>query len=147
MVFLCHTQKTSEIHRNHLHLVRHIQALKSTAFAFLEEIFSQYSNLVHLQRKYTLIKVEAEKRRTQNQIEYAQILYDLKRFAFHVEIETKSKIRLVQLSTDSPQFQRCEKAVIDNFRNETNSTKKGNLQVIGVFKLESSVRTQGFEVS
>ena len=147
MVVLCHAQKTSEMHRNHLHLVRHIQTLKSTAFSFLQEIFHQYSNLVQLQRKYTLMKVETEKRRIQNQTEYVKVLYDLKRFAFHIEIETKSKIRIIQLFHDSPQFQRCEKAVIDNFRDVSSSSNKNqNLQVIGVFKLESRVRTLRFEV-
>ena len=148
MVVLCHTQKTTELQRNHLHLIRHINTLKSSAFAFLQDIFDQYSDLVQLQRKYTLMKVEAEKMRLQKQIVHTQVLYELKRFAFHIGIETKSKIRVLQLFKDSPQFQRCEKAVIDNFRTTSspNSSSKENLQVVGVFKLENSIRTQKFEV-
>lgn len=145
VILLSHTQKVSEIQRNHLHLVRHIRALKSAALQFLNEIFLEYSKLVDLQRKFTRMKVEAEKRTIQSRIKYTEVLYELKRFAFHVDIETRSKVQLIQLSDESPQYHRCEKAVQDNLNN-VNSANDSLLKVIGVFKVENQVALNRFNV-
>ena len=76
-------------------------------------------------------------------IKQAAVLRDIRLFACHLMVESRGKLGFTMLSTDSQQFARCVKAVLDNVQEENIDVVniqsfRSRIKVLNVFKLQNS---------
>ena len=77
------------------------------------------------------------------QFEQAKLKRDIMLFSVHLREETDGAVLLVYLEESSAQYQRCEKAVIDNLGQDCTF----DASVVNVLKLENSHLMKGLQVS
>jgi hypothetical protein len=77
------------------------------------------------------------------QFEQAKMKRDIMLFSVHLREETDGAVLLVYLEESSAQYQRCEKAVIDNLGQDCTF----DATVVNVLKLENSHLMKGLQVS
>ena len=74
-------------------------------------------------------------------IQHALVLKEIQIFACHIKQESKSAVVLSTLGTETPQFERCAKAVKDNLPSDS------FCRVFNVFKLTNSFLSKSLQVN
>jgi hypothetical protein len=78
---------------------------------------------------------------------HSKILYELRMFAQHLQLETKYNIQFQFLNSDSVQYKRCKKAIKDNIPVDVfNEIGIENLKVTCVVKLNHQVLSERLQV-
>lgn len=106
---------------------------------------------------YAVLRVELDSHRQKTTAEDAVLsvkakhferVRDMKIFAYHLAVETKEKVCVHYLPSDSVQSVRCSKAVTDNVKEGHLSSIgfKNSFQILSVLKIENSWLSERLEV-
>lgn len=160
-VDLCAARTVHSLKLHQLRLCRDVRSLEQSSLRFLDELLAKYAQMVSQKRSIVSAKFNMDKRECAAKLRQAETVYAMKKFGYHVNLgiashqlmhgcggdscvwaETKGKVRLTQLSTDSAQFVRCDKAVRENARPKN----RDSVRVLAVFKADNTLLLSNFQV-
>jgi len=113
--------------------------LQKSSDANLMQLMLQYFNIMKdelIVAKDNLIRHALECNLQKRQ---AEVLKDMKIFAHYLYLETKGKVSIKSLDSESSQFKRCRKAVQDNVSNVLLDRGYNDVKILHVFKLEHKI--------
>jgi hypothetical protein len=135
--------------KNELYLTKLSDEQKTQDASLLESVLNYYAIL---SQEMSAANEGLQIERTDKVVvlKQAAILRDLRYFACNLYVETKGRISLTMLHQESPQFERCVKAVMDNINTaiteelqmDTSTTK-----VLNVLKLQNPFLSKKLQVS
>ena len=116
---------------------------------FLELVLQYYSVL---KDEWVASRGELEKQRDRKStaLLHAEVNRDFKYFAFHLRNETSGIISLSLVNTNSAQYERCVRAVIDNkqlLESKQSDKSEYDMKVLNVLKLNNSFLSRKLKVS
>eukprot|EP01038_Epipyxis_sp_PR26KG_P010789 gene10789-14486_t len=118
-----------------------LQDLQNQYDCFMMKSVLQYYSILYEEMKVTRRRLHNEKLEKEIQIMQENSLKNIRLFACHLAVETKGQIGFTLLSNESPQANRCNKAVLDNvlqsFSSEVDDLQS-KIKVLNVFKLQNS---------
>ena len=134
--------------KSQLYSIRVLDEQKFHDSKFLRLVLEYHSIL---NREMNLSKSRLTTERVQKEILLRQeaLVRDLRFFACNLSVETKGKVNLTLLHQDSPQFERCVKAVLDNINTKVLSDKNldsKNIKILNVMKLQNTFLSNKLQV-
>lgn len=140
-------------YREMMQLKQKIQLYKQQFDHCVLQSVLQYVNVLQQEILEANTLLQQERLMKDSLKDQASLTRQLKTYCAHLKLETKGKIELTALSSNSAQFVRCVKAVHDNLHNcfGFNNTSPmlptpQNVHIINVFKLKNSFLAKAMQV-
>jgi hypothetical protein len=113
-----------------------LEGLKRSSDTFMMQQSLQYYNILKEELLQTRNNLIAQSAICDLQTKQAHVNHDLKVFAHYLQYETRDKVLLSFLDSESSQFRRCRKAIRDNLGSFLYNRGYNDAKILSVIKIE-----------